>query len=84
MTTSTVIITCCSALVPYYLSKWFIIVEKVYGLFVNITDPIFNQINASLLHDEDRLLACKASIPYIVQNIEQNCEYKICTQLISV
>ena len=38
VTTATVIITCCSALVPYYLSKGFISVGKVEGVFVNIPE----------------------------------------------
>ena len=33
-TTSTVIIICHSALVPYFLSKVFLIVEKVEGFFL--------------------------------------------------
>ena len=60
VTTSTVILTCCSALVQYYLSKVFIIVEKVDGVFLNITDPVLNKVNASPLNDEDRILMCKS------------------------
>ena len=67
MTTSTVIITCCSALVTYYLSKGFIIVEKVYGVFVNIPDPVIKKTNSSPLNDREIILACKSAIISIVK-----------------
>ena len=60
LTTSTVIIISCNALVPYHLSKGFFIVEKVVEVFVNILDPVFKKISISILHDEDKNLACKA------------------------
>ena len=43
MTTSTVIFIRRSSLVPYYLSKVFIIVKKVDGVFVNIPDPFIEK-----------------------------------------
>ena len=58
-TTSKVIITCHSALVPYYLSKGFIIVVKVERVFVNTPKPVLQKTNASPLHEEDRLMAFK-------------------------
>ena len=62
-TTSKVIITCHSALVPYYLSKGFIIVEKEEDVFENIPDEVLYQINASPLHNEDIRLTCNSAIP---------------------
>ena len=64
---STVIFTCCSALVPYYLSKDFVIFEKVEDKFENIPEQFLRQINASPLHDEYRLLTYKSSMSYIVK-----------------
>ena len=54
---------------PYYLSKVFISVEKVDGFFVNIPDPIIKKINASPLHDNYSLLACKSNIPSIFKTL---------------
>ena len=51
VTTSTVILVCRSALVPYNLSKVFIIVEKLEDVFENITKPVFKKIYASPLHE---------------------------------
>ena len=51
VTTSTLILTCFSALVPYYLSKVFIIIEKLDEVFLNIPETALRQINASILHD---------------------------------
>ena len=45
-TISTVIITCLSVLVPYYLSELFFIVEKEEGIFENIPEKVLNKINA--------------------------------------
>ena len=59
-TISTVILTCQSAHVPYYLAKEFFIVEKEEGCFKNILEEVLKQINASPLHHKDILLACKA------------------------
>ena len=70
MTTSTVIITCCSALVTYYLSNVFIIVENVDEVFVNMPDPVFKQINASQLHDYDIILECKAAMFSIFKTLK--------------
>ena len=55
LTTSTVIITCRSTLVPYYFSKGFIIVEKLDGFFINIPDPVLKKINVSPLHGDGRI-----------------------------
>ena len=66
-TTSTVILTCHNALMPYCLSKILFIVEKVWDVFVSLLEPVLNQINSSPLHNENRLLACKSEIPWIVQ-----------------
>ena len=55
-------IICHIDLVPYYLSKGFIIFEKVYGVFVNKTDPVLNKISSYPLHDKDIFLDCKAEI----------------------
>ena len=68
---STLTITCYSALVPYYLSKGFIIVEKVDGVFVNITDPFLNNTDDSPLHDEYSLLPCKYAMPLIVKTLNK-------------
>ena len=50
LTTSTVIFTCRSDFMIYYLSKVFIIVDKVYRVYINISDPVFRQINDFPLH----------------------------------
>ena len=55
----------------YYLSKGFIIVEKVYGVFVNIPDPVIKKINISPLHDKDSLLAYKSEIPSIIKTLNK-------------
>ena len=69
LTTSTEILTCCSALVPYYLPKLFINVDKLDGVSLNIPDPVLRKINASQLHDEDIILACKAENSSIVKTL---------------
>ena len=51
---------------PYYLSKDYIFVENFGAVFVNIPDPVLINVNAPSLHDDDRLLACKAEIMSIV------------------
>ena len=74
---STVILLCRSALVPYYLSKVFFIVEKEEGKLENIPETYLSKINASLLNDEDILLTSKSAIPLIVKKLK-NCDPKIC------
>ena len=69
--TSTVILACCSALVPYSFSKVFIIVENNYVGFVNKPDPIIKRIYASSLYDEDILFAHKAEITSIFKTLNK-------------
>ena len=59
---STVILTCRSALVTYYISKVFVIVEIKEGGLDNIAMSTKNQINADNLPLEDSILTCKAVI----------------------
>ena len=60
METSKVIMTCRIDIVPYYLSKGFIIVEKLDLFFVILPGPVLNQINNFPLYNDESLLACKA------------------------
>ena len=71
MTASTVVITCHTALMQNYLSKVFLIVEKVEDIFVNIPERVLKQINDSSLHDEGRLLTGKAPIKPIVKTLNK-------------
>ena len=52
LTISKVILTFRSALVPYYSSKDFFIVEKLEGKCESIPERALKQINASPLHAE--------------------------------
>ena len=56
---SKVILTCGSALVPYYPSKGFVIVETKEGVKYNIKMSVKDKINADNLHPKDSLLTCK-------------------------
>ena len=47
---STIILTCCNALVPYYISKGFIIVETEVGGVDNIPKTV-GKINSAHLHE---------------------------------
>ena len=68
---STVILTCRSSIVTYYIYKVFVIVEtEEVGLY-NIPISVKNQINADGLHTEDILLTWKASIPSIVSTLNK-------------
>ena len=71
VTTSIVIIACRSSLVPYYLSRGFIIVEKLDGISVNIPDPVLKQTNASPLYYRYSILECKEAIPPIVKALKK-------------
>ena len=71
VTTSTLILTYCSAFVPHCLSKGFIIVEKLDGIFENILNPVLNQINDFPLYDEDIILECKEAIKSIVKTLNK-------------
>ena len=55
VTTPTVILSCCSNVVTYYLSKGCIIVENVYGISISIPGTSLNKTNAYSLHEEDGL-----------------------------
>ena len=57
---STVIFTCINDLVPYYLSKVFVINETEVGGFDDIKITV-KKINATRLHKEESLLICKAA-----------------------
>ena len=70
VTTSTVILSCCSDPVPYYLSKGFIIVEKV-EVFCKYTRTHSQSNQCFLLHDEYSPLVCKASIQSIVTKLDK-------------
>ena len=52
---STVILTCLNALVPYFLSKGFIIVETEEGGLDNITMNVKMKIHADNIYHEDSL-----------------------------
>ena len=63
---STVILACCNALVPYHISKGFVIVETEVGGVDNIPIIMKKQNNATHLREEEILIICKASIPSTV------------------
>ena len=52
----TVVLTCLSALVPYYLSKTIFIAETEEGSFDIIPKNVYMQIHADNLHHESSLL----------------------------
>ena len=55
----TVVLTCLSALVPYYLSKTIFIAETEEGSFDIIPKNVYMQIHADNLHHEASLLNSK-------------------------
>ena len=58
-----------SSLVPYYLSKVFVIVETKDSVLDNIPMNVKNQTNADNLHPEENLLTHKAEISSIVNTL---------------
>ena len=74
--TSTVILTFRSALVPYYLSKGFVIVEKKEDSLDNIPMMTKNQINDDNLHPKYNILTCTTEINW--KHIKQYHHSKLC------
>ena len=68
---STVILTFRSTLVPYYLSKLFVVVETEEGGAYNIPMNVKMKIYTNNLHQDDSLLTCKATIPSIVNTLHK-------------
>ena len=69
--TLTVILTCRSALVPYYFSKGFVIFETEVGGVDNILTTEKLQIRADDLHQEESFIACNTDIPSIVNTFHK-------------
>ena len=69
--TSTVILTCRSALFPYDLYKVFVVVEIQEGGLDNIPMSLQMQIHADNLHQKDSILTCKAAIPSIYNTLKK-------------
>ena len=59
-----------SALVPYYLSKGFVVFESEEGDIDNIPMSVKIQIHADNLHQENSLLTCKAEILSIINTLK--------------
>ena len=68
---STVIFTCRSVLVPYYLSRVFVIVETEEGGIYNIHTSVKIQTRSEYLHKFDSLLTLKATITSIVNTLDK-------------
>ena len=67
-----IIFTCCSALVPCYLSKRLIIVETEEVNLDHIPIRVKYQINYVDLHDEDSLFTWIFSIPLIFNTLKKD------------
>ena len=67
----TVILTCRSALVPYYLSKGFVIVETEVVGVDNIPMSVNNQINSSDLNQDESLLTLKSYLLSIFNTLNK-------------
>ena len=68
---STFILTCLSALVPYYFSKGFLIFETEEVGVDSISISVKMQIHTDNLYQEDSLLTRKAAIPPIVDKLRK-------------
>ena len=55
--------TCYNALVTYYLSKVFVVVEMEVSGVDNTLIIVKNKTNDTHLHEEESILTCKAAIP---------------------
>ena len=68
---STIILTCLSDLVTYYLSEEFVMVETYVGWVDNIPTTVRIQTHADNLHKEDSLLTLNTVIPSIVNTLSK-------------
>ena len=68
---STVILTCRSAIVSFYLSKGFVIVKTKEGGLYKVPINVKNQINTVSKHNKYSVITCKTAIPYIANTLNQ-------------
>ena len=68
----TVILTCRSKLVSYYLSKGFLILEKYSPEMNNVTIRVKQCICAVDIHKNSSLITCNREIPSVGSTLKQN------------
>ena len=80
---SSVILSWCYALVPYYTPKVFYPIENKGGIYKNIIEVVMEKINVVGIYEDDSILKCQASIISIFNTLNKlyipqtvYCEFK--------